>query len=241
MMLKIFSNFEELNLFAAEKFVALAKEAIKKRKKFTVALSGGSTPKALYALLASEKFRREIDWTRVFFFFGDERNVLPDKDESNFLMANETLFQPLKIAEDKIYRWQTEIEPPEHIAEDYAENIENFFQGFPEFDLILLGMGDDGHTASLFPHTAALHETKRIACANYVEKLNTTRLTLTFPVINNARSAMFLVKGADKSGILREVLEGDFQPEEFPSQAVKLTGGELFWLADEQAAALLAR
>lgn len=240
-MIKIFSNFEELNLFAAETLVALAKDAVKKRKKFTVALSGGSTPKALYTLLASEKFSSAVDWKRVFFFFGDERNVLPDEDESNFLMANETLFQPLKIAADKIYRWQTEIEPPEHIADDYAETVENFFRGFPKFDLVLLGMGDDGHTASLFPFTAALNETTKIARANFVEKLNTTRLTLTFPVINNARHVMFLVKGADKSEVLREVLEGDFQPEKFPSQNVKLNDGELFWLIDDAAARLLTK
>lgn len=235
-MIKIFSNFEELYDFAAARFVALAQAAVKKRRQFTVALSGGSTPKALYELLANENFSGAVDWQRVRFFFGDERNVLPDEDESNFLMANTTLFQPLKIAENQIYRWQTEIEPPENIAADYARNIENFFHGFPKFDLILLGMGDDGHTASLFPFTEALHETEKIACANFVEKLNTTRLTLTFPVINNARNALFLVKGADKCEILREVLEGGWQPEKFPSQAVKLTDGELLWLVDEPAA-----
>ncbi|MDQ2747194.1 MAG: 6-phosphogluconolactonase, partial [Acidobacteriota bacterium] len=185
-MIKIFPNFEELTEFAAEKFVALAQDALKKRKRFTVALSGGSTPKALYALLAGEKFQKAIDWKHVYFFFGDERNVLPDEDESNFLMANDALFQPLNIAADKIYRWHTEIEPPAHIARDYAEHIGNFFKKLPRFDLILLGMGDDGHTASLFPHTSALLELKRIAVANYVEKFDANRLTFTFPTINRA-------------------------------------------------------
>ncbi len=241
MMIKKFSNFDELNDFAADKFIALANEAVEKRGCFTVALSGGSTPKALYKLLTNAKFRDRVDWKSVQFFFGDERNVLPDEAESNFLMANETLFQPLKIAKKRICRWHTEIEPPENIAAEYAEKLEKFFKGFPVFDLTLLGMGDDGHTASLFPYTEALRETTKIACANFVEKLNTTRLTLTFPVINNARNAMFLVQGADKSEVLREVLEGAFQPEKYPSQAVKLTGGELLWLVDDAAAAFLGR
>lgn len=240
-MIKIFPNFEELTEFAAEKFIALAKAAISKRGRFAVALSGGSTPKALYGLLASERFKNEIYWKKVCFFFGDERNVLPDEEESNFLMANESLFLPLNISSDKIYRWHTEIEPPEHIAADYAEHAEAFFEGFPTFDLILLGMGDDGHTASLFPYTEALHETEKIACANFVEKFNTNRLTLTFPVINRAANIMFLIKGADKSEVLQTVLEGDFQPEKFPAQMVKPENGELLWLIDETAAAHLDR
>lgn len=238
-MIKIFPTFGELTEFAAEKFVELGKAAIRERGRFTVALSGGSTPKALYELLASDKFKDSIYWKNVYFFFGDERNVLPDEDESNFLMANESLFLPLNISSDRIYRWHTEIEPPEHIAADYAEHIESVFGGFPRFDLILLGMGDDGHTASLFPYTEALRETEKIACANFVEKLNTTRLTLTFPVINRAANVMFLVKGEDKKTVLKAVLQGDFQPEKFPSQMVKPENGELLWLIDETAAALL--
>lgn len=239
-MIKKFSTFEELNDFAAAEFIRLAKDAIERRGKFTVALSGGSTPQALYELLASEIHHSAIDWKHVYFFFGDERNVLPDEDESNFMMANVALFLPLNISADRIYRWHTEIEPPAHIAADYAKHLENFFKDYPKFDLILLGMGGDGHTASLFPYTEALRETEKIACANRVDKLNTTRLTLTYPVINNARAAMFLVKGADKRGILREVLEGRFQPEKYPSQAVKLTDGDLYWLVDQAAAADLS-
>ena len=241
-MIKIFAEFDELNDFAAELFVARAKDAIENRGRFTVALSGGSTPKALYKLLTTEKFTAEIHWKNVYFFFGDERNVLPDEEESNFLMAHESLFEPLKIAADRIFRWHTEIEPPENIAADYAAQIENFFgETSPRFDLILLGMGDDGHTASLFPHTRALAETDALCVANYVEKLNTTRLTFTYPLINNARCACFLVKGADKNPVLKEVLEGVPQPEKYPSQAVKLTDGDLFWLVDAAAAESLAR
>lgn len=249
-MIKIFPNIEELNNFAAQKFVEIANEAIEKRKTFVVALAGGSTPKALYQLVSSETFRDKVDWSRVFFFFGDERNVLPDNAESNFRMANENLFEPLKINNSNIFRWQTELKDLKKIAEDYAETLrkENYQLStadgsdlFPRFDLILLGMGADGHTASLFPFTDALLETDKIAVANYVEKLQTTRLTLTFPVINNARNLIFLVAGEDKAETLKAVLEGEFEPEKLPAQNVRPKDGELFWLLDENVAKLLKK
>ena len=235
----IFPHIEDLSRFAAEKFIEIGNQAIEKRGQFTVALAGGSTPKSLYRLLTTEKFKSQIDWKSVFFFFGDERNVLPDAKESNFRMANENLFEPLKIDFDKIYRWKIELEIPEKIAEDYSSGVEFFFRGFPKFDLILLGMGADGHTASLFPFTEALNETEQIAVANRVEKLETLRFTLTFPVINNAENVIFLVSGTDKAETLKEVLEGDFQPLKYPSQNVKPDGGNLFRLVDEPAAKLL--
>ena len=242
-MIKVFQNIEELNNFAAEKFVEIANKAIKNRGQFTVALAGGSTPKSLYHLLASEEFRDEIDWSKAYFFFGDERNVLLSDAESNFRMANENLFAPLKIAETNIFRWQTEFENAEKTAENYQASVKNFFNSpngdFPEFDLILLGMGADGHTASLFPETSALAENEKIAVSNYVEKLETIRFTLTFPAINNARNVMFLVKSADKAETLRDVLEGEFQPEKLPSQNIKFATGNLFWLCDAESAALL--
>ena len=248
---EIFPNIEELNDFAAEKFVEIAHEAIEKRGKFTVALAGGSTPKSFYKLLSGEKFKDKIDWSRIFFFFGDERNVLPSDAESNFRMANENLFKPLKIKDENIFRWQTELKDAEKIAADYEEEIKIFFElsekqpahagcSDIEFDLILLGIGADGHTASLFPFTEALHETEKIAVANYVEKLKTTRFTLTFPVINNARNVIFLVAGAEKAETLREVLEGEFLPEKLPSQNVRPKDGNLFWLLDKNVAKLLS-
>ena len=237
----IFQNIEQLSNFAAQKFVEIGTEAIEKRGQFTVSLAGGSTPKLLYKLLSSDKFKAKINWKPVFFFFGDERNVLSDSEESNFRMANEILFKPLNIDRDKIYRWETGLEIPEKIAEDYGSSIEYFFRGFPKFDLILLGMGDDGHTASLFPFTEALSEIEEIAVSNFVENLKTMRYTLTFPVINNAANVIFLIKGADKAETLKEVLEGEFQPLKFPSQNVKPVGGNLFWLIDEQAAEYLTR
>jgi 6-phosphogluconolactonase len=211
--------------------------------KFVLALAGGSTPKSLYNLLASENFRSQIDWQKVFFFFGDERNVLPDADESNFRMANENFLKPLQIPSENIFRWQTELEDTAKMVENYEKAIVGFFDlaenELPRFDLILLGMGDDGHTASLFPGTEALRETKRIAVVNFVEKFDTKRLTFTFPTINNASNVVFLISGASKANSLKEVLEGESQPETFPSQNVNPKGGNLFWLIDAQAAQLL--
>jgi 6-phosphogluconolactonase len=253
--IQILQNIFEISRVAAEKFILIGNKAIKQNGKFTVALAGGSTPKSLYRLLTTENFKNRIDWSKVFFFFGDERNVLPDDEESNFRMANENLLKPLQISENQIFRWQTEIENAEKIAEDYEETIKEFFglkdkppitvagsdNKFPRFDLILLGMGNDGHTASLFPFTNRLQECEKIAVANWVEKLKTKRLTLTFPVLNNAANVMFLVSGAEKAATLREVLEGEFQSDKFPSQNVILKNGNLMWLIDEKAAQFPAK
>jgi 6-phosphogluconolactonase len=239
-MIKIFDDAERLNLFAAEKLLEIANEAIETNGSFAVALAGGSTPKSLYRLLAGAEFKNKIDWSKVFFFFGDERNVAPDNAESNYRMAYANLFSPLQIAEENIFRWQTELEDASLIAEAYEKTLSRFFKTrFPQFDLFLLGMGDDGHTASLFPFMPAINETERIAVANPVEKLDTIRFTLTFPVINNARNVIFLVKGADKSETLRQVLHGEFQPGKYPAQRVKPIAGNLFWLVDQEAAGLL--
>jgi len=242
-MIKIFADAEQLNRFAAEKFVEIANDSIDSFGKFTVALSGGSTPKALYQSLSSDKYKSKIDWSKVFFFFGDERNVASDEEESNYRMARENFLAPLRIPETNIFRWKTEIKDANKIAEDYENAAKKFFtindNEFPKFDLIFLGMGDDGHTASLFPYTKAVKESKRIAVANAVEKLAVTRLTLTFPVINNASNVIFLIKGADKAESLREVLQGEFQPEKLPAQSVKLNDGNIFWLIEKQAAQLL--
>jgi 6-phosphogluconolactonase len=254
----IFPNIEELNNAAAQNFVEIGAEAIEKRGQFVVALAGGSTPKLLYQLLSSDKFNDKIDWKSVFFFFGDERKVPPDSEESNFRMANENLLKPLQISEENVFRWQTELKDAEVIAEKYEETITRFFdlkqnppanaggsdKTLPRFDLILLGMGADGHTASLFPFTDAVRTASvsgrvKIADANTIEKLQTTRLTFTFPVINNAGNIIFLVSGEEKAETLKEVLEGEFQPLKFPSQNVKPDDGNLFWLVDKQAAKFL--
>lgn len=236
----ISKDSEELNNIAAEKFISIGNQAIEINGRFTVALAGGSTPKSLYQLLASDAFKNRIDWSRTFFFWGDERNVLPTDDESNFRMANENLLKPLQISEDNIFRWQTE---SKDAAENYVKTIKEFFDlsefDFPRFDLILLGMGDDGHTASLFPFTKALTETSRIAVENRVEKLDTNRLTFTFPTINNASNIIFLISGASKAEVLHDVLEAEFNGEKLPSQNVNPINGELFWLIDENSARIL--
>jgi 6-phosphogluconolactonase len=258
-MVKIFPTIEALNNFAAEKFVEMANAFIDSTSQnFKVALSGGSTPKALFRLLASKKFRDKVNWQQVYFFFGDERNVPLTDAESNFRMAKENLFEPLQISQFNIERWETEQNNPEKVAKTYEGRLRLGFSlagnadrlnsntsdtekvnWVPSFDLILLGMGADGHTASLFPFTEALHETERLAVANYVEKLNDWRFTLTFPVINNARNVIFLVAGEEKAETLRQVLEGDFEPDRFPSQNVNPENGELFWLLDKNVAKLL--
>lgn len=230
----------ELNNIAAEKFISVGNQAIETSGRFSVALAGGSTPKSFYQLLASNAFKDRIDWKRVFFFFGDERNVLPTDDESNYRMADENILKPLQIVEENIFRWQTE---SKDAAENYEKTIKEFFdlseKEFPRFDIILLGMGDDGHTASLFPFTKALTETSRIAVENWVQKLDTNRLTFTFPTINNASNIIFLISGTSKAEVLQAVLDGEFNGEKLPSQNVKPIHGELSWLIDENSARLL--
>lgn len=241
---KIFNELEELYQFAAEKFIEIGNDSIKNDGRFTVALAGGSTPQKLYDLLTTDEFKAKIDWQKVFFFFGDERDVSAASNQSNFKMANEILFKPLEITKTNIFRWQTEIINATEVAEQYEKYITKFFElqpnEFPRFDLILLGMGEDGHTASLFPHTKALTETKKIAVSNLVKKIHANRLTLTLPTINNASNIIFMVSGENKAKTLQKVLEGDFEPEKFPSQAVKPTKGKLFWLLDEAAAECLS-
>ncbi|HEY8561326.1 MAG TPA: 6-phosphogluconolactonase [Pyrinomonadaceae bacterium] len=243
--IKVFANIEELNNFAAEKFIEIGNEAIKKRAAFTVALAGGSTPKALYRLLAAEPFSKRIDWSRIYFFLGDERNVPADDAESNFRMISESLFEPLRIPQTNIFPWRAGEKPPEETAKEYEIAMSWIFvedeqeKTRPVFDLILLGMGADGHTASLFPYTEALSVSDRFAVANPVEKLCATRLTLTYPVINYAANVIFLVAGAEKAETLKAVLEGDFAPEKYPSQNVLPRNGNLFWLVDGGAASLL--
>ncbi|MEZ5425976.1 MAG: 6-phosphogluconolactonase [Pyrinomonadaceae bacterium] len=241
--IRVLSDLSAVSRAGAEEFLTVGNRAIGREDRFAVALAGGSTPRELHRLLAGDEFRGEIDWSKVFFFFGDERDVSPDSIQSNFLMAKETLFDPLEIAPENINRWPTEILDPIETAGCYQKRIIQFFElqtgQFPRFDLIFLGMGDDGHTASLFPHTEALSETEKIAVANPVEKLDSYRLTLTYPAINGAVKLVFLVSGEKKAKTLTQVLEGDYQPDRFPSQAVKPSDGDLLWLVDEAAAALL--
>ncbi|MEW5757386.1 MAG: 6-phosphogluconolactonase [Pseudomonadota bacterium] len=237
--IQVFSDAEALSLAAAEQVVLSARAAIARRGEFHLVLSGGSTPKRLYEQLASPQFRGRVDWSRVHIYFGDERSVPPDHPDSNFRMANTALMQPLTLDSSHVHRMQGEQQDLEQAARDYARIIQLRVpqtNALPVFDLVLLGMGDDGHTASLFPQTTALKEKDRLVAPVYVEKLHTWRLTLTYPVINNAQQVLFLIAGSSKAQRLAEVLTG--QPVDYPVKAVQ-PRGELLWYLDESAAALL--
>lgn len=227
----------------ADLFSRLSAEAIARHGQFRVALSGGSTPKAMHTLLASDPYRDQIDWSKVQFYWGDDRHVAPDDPESNFRMAYDTLLQFIPIHEAQIHRIHTEMPDAAAAAELYEQELRQDFNltagQLPRFDLIFLGMGPDGHTASLFPHTAALDVADRLVVSNYVPKLSTDRMTLTFPVINNAANVAFLVAGPDKAPALAAVLEGPPNPDEYPSQRVAPTDGDLYWLVDRAAASQL--
>lgn len=235
MKLIVSTDPKELTDRAAAEFVRIVNDSIRDRGRVSVALSGGSTPKALYRKLVT----MGLEWEKVIFFFGDERNVSPDDEQSNFRLANEELLKYLPVIRENVRRWRTEVGQPENIALDYERELDQYFKAFPSFDLILLGMGADGHTASLFPGTTALHETEKQAVANWVPQLDTWRYTFTFPVINNARNVMFLVAGDEKAAVLKDVLEGEKSPGELPSQSVHPKNGELYWFVDRAAASLL--
>ena len=235
MNIVVSKDADELCVKAAAEFAAIAKDAILQRGSFVVALSGGSTPLLLYQRLTDTT----LEWDRISFYFGDERNVSPDEDASNFKGANKELFRPLRIREDNIHRWRTELATPDAVADDYERTLGGAPGQIPRFDLILLGMGTDGHTASLFPGTAAVNETSRSAVANWVPQLGTWRFTLTYRVINNARNVMFLIAGADKARTLHEVIDGETRPNELPSQAICPDDGKLMFFLDRASASML--
>ena len=234
----------ELFRRGAEEFVRAAKDAIEDRGVFNVALSGGSTPKGLFSLLVTdEDLRAQVQWKKINFFWGDERHVPPDDPESNYRMANEALLSKLSIDAKRVFRMKGEFEEAEDAAEEYERILNGYFRleeaQLPRFDLVLLGMGPDGHTASLFPGTKALHEQKHLVVSNWVGKFDTDRITMTARVLNNAANVVFLVGGDDKAPALKSVLEGPFEPEQLPAQLIRPVDGRLLWLADQQAARLL--
>jgi 6-phosphogluconolactonase len=235
---RIYPNGDGLARAAAECFVARAEEATATRGRFVTVLSGGSTPRAAYALLASETFALQVDWQHVHVFWSDERCVPPNHPDSNYRMARETLLDQAPIPPDNIHRMRGEL-LPQQAAAAYRQELEATLGADGRFDLILLGMGTDGHTASLFPETTALEEQELTTVAVYVDRLQTWRVTLTLPTINAARHALFLVSGAAKAGIVQAVLES---PErQFPAQQVRPESGQLVWLLDAPAAGKLER
>lgn len=239
MNLEVYENKKELAEAAARDFVERARASIEESGRFAVALAGGSTPEVTYELLATEEYVTALDWNKIHIFFGDERSVPPDDDDSNYRMADEALLSHVPVG--SVHRMKGELLPDE-AAMEYEEELREFFGalgGPPEFDLIQLGLGDDGHTASLFPNTPALGVTDRWVAQNPVPKLETVRITLTLPLINTAKAVSFLVAGNGKAEALREILEGDADPRNYPAKLVRPTR-DLTWMVDQSAAEQLS-
>jgi len=234
---------QDLFQAAAEEVIRVATDAVAQRGRFTIALSGGSTPKNLYTLIAANA-STTLPWAQMFFFWGDERHVTPNDPDSNYGMAREALLSKVAIPPGNVFPIPAEKEDAVAAAEAYEQTVRKFFAldagDLPRFDLILLGMGPDGHTASLFPESAALQEKSRLVVANWVEKLKASRITFTLPVLNAARCVAFLVSGADKAAAVHEVLEGSAPAEKYPSKLVQPTNGKLIWFLDRAAASQLS-
>jgi 6-phosphogluconolactonase len=251
---RVYRDPGELALKAARLFARLADQYVVGCGRLTVALSGGSTPRAMLSLLAADPFVDTVPWSSIYFFWGDERCVPPDHPDSNYRMASEALLSKVSIPPENIFRIPAEMADPDRAAEEYAATLTQFFlagpggtktgtaplSNVPRFDLVFLGMGPDAHTASLFPHTTALQAGDQIVVANYVEKFKAHRITLTAATINNARNVTFLAAGEDKAQALKNVLEGSYQPDLYPSQLIRPRNGTLLWMVDEAAAHLIA-
>ncbi len=243
---RVFRSADEFAAGAAQYYADVLAAAGRQRTHVRAAFSGGSTPRPVFALLAdpAHGYRAEVPWEKLEFFFVDERTVAPADPDSNYGMARTALLARVPLEPSQIFRMQGELDPEEAAAK-YESAIRNAFRlegaQMPQFDVISLGIGDDGHTASLFPHTAAIHELGRIVVANQVPQKDTWRLTLTWPVINQAHDVSFLIRGADKAEVLARVFSGDYDPEALPSQLIQPANGKLTLLLDEAAAAGLPK
>jgi 6-phosphogluconolactonase len=243
--IRILTDANAIAQTAAAEFLEAAKEAVRVKGSFSVALSGGSTPKALYGLLINNPvLQAMVPWGKIQFFFGDERHVPPDDAESNFRMATEAMLARAPVDAKQVHRIKGEKRNAAQAAEEYEEDLRTSFKlaegQLPRFDLVLLGMGPEGHTASLFPGTTALKEERRLVTSNWVGKLYTDRITLTPPVLNNAARVIFMVHGGEKAPALKAVLEGPYEPDQLPAQIIKPKEGKVLWLVDPSAAAMLA-
>jgi 6-phosphogluconolactonase len=245
--IRILPDADQLARFAASLFLSRLTLTNSIQVQFTVALSGGSTPKKMFEILGTdERLRKQVGlgfWDYVHFFWSDERHVPPDHAESNYKLAYDSMLSPLGIREANIHRIKGELEDAGEAARQYEAEILRDFPAsegqLPKFDLIFLGMGPDGHTASLFPGTKALQEEKRLVVSNWVGKFNTERITMTAPLLNNAACVVFLVSGQDKALPVKAVLEGRYEPEQLPAQLIRPESGKLTWLLDSAAASLL--
>lgn len=235
----IAGNREETFRFSAEHFIETANIAIQEHGVFSVALSGGSTPKGIFTLLASPEYRSQIDWKKVLLFWSDERAVPPDSPENNYRMAMDAGFDKLEILKDNIFRMVAETDI-EINAQRYEQSIKQKLPG-ASFDLVMLGMGDDGHTASLFPHTKGLHVEKKLVTTNYIPSQQTWRLSLTFDCINAAKAIVIYVIGKGKQQMLKEVFTHSYDPDELPIQKIGTPEHHALWIVDSEASeALLA-
>lgn len=243
--IRIAPNRQELTRAAAEVFADCAEKAIAARGSFAVALSGGSTPKDLYALLASEEhpFRRQIAWDKVHFFWGDERHVPPDDAQSNYRMTNEAMLSKLSVPAENVHRVPAEMADAAQAASAYEQTLRECFRladgELPRFDLVLLGLGPEGHTASLFPGNTVPREGAQLVAAPWVEKFNVYRITLTPAVLNHAAQVAFLASGAEKAAIIAEVIDGPVQPDLLPAQLIRPERVPVLWLLDAGAAGKL--
>lgn len=239
--IRVYANLEEVSRAAADIFRETVADRARDGRHAFIAVSGGSTPKRLYELLATPPWSKDIHWSQVELYWVDERPVPPDDPQSNYLLVENALLNDVPLPPTSTHPVPTELGSPSAAARAYEADLKAVPEspnGFPRFDLIFLGMGDDGHTASLFPQSPALSETARWAVANPVAKLGLERITLTYPVINNASQVVFLVSGAAKAEVLNDVLHAPHDPTALPSQGIHPDNGELIWLVDEAAYAL---
>jgi 6-phosphogluconolactonase len=237
----IFETEADVVQALADRFCDLAKECISARNGFFVSLSGGNTPRALYELLAQPEFSQRVDWSKVILFLGDERCVAPDHQDSNFGMIKKALIAKVNIPTGNVLATEGQDKDPEGSAKTYEESIRKAFakyDGVPQFDLMLLGLGPDGHTASLFPNSPALAQKEKLFVANYVQQFQASRLTMTLPVINNSRNIFFLVAGSAKASIVGDIFRS--QTKKYPAQLVQPQSGKLEWYMDRAAATNLS-
>ena len=235
----VYLNKEKLVAATAERVINLIGQAIQENGLCNIALAGGNTPHEVYSMLAANSYRDRVDWNGLHIFWGDERMVPPEHQDSNFRMVQQTLLEHIKIPDGNVHRIRGEI-TPEQAAAEYTELLHDHFrEDSPHFDLILLGIGEDGHTASLFPDTDAIEECERHTVAVFVPRLNTWRVTLTLPVLNAAREVIFLVSGSSKSNIIQRIMSVKQPTKDLPATMVNPENGTLRWILDSEAAALI--
>jgi 6-phosphogluconolactonase len=238
--IEVFETPDDLSVAMAEFIIKLAKEAIAASGRFSISLSGGSTPEKLFKLMAGAGYKDRMPWKDTFVFWGDERCVPLTDDRNNAHVAKILLLDKVGIPASHVFPIPVNINPPSAAAMVYEKTLKDFFHGgLPQFDLILLGIGENAHTASLFPHTSVIHEQKEWVSAVYVDEVKMYRITMTAPFINNARNVVFIAVGDNKAEVVKTVLTSPFEPEKFPAQLISPVNGSLFWYLDKKATALI--